>query len=244
MPKEVALRPCPREPKKAAVLAVTKNRRGGTDQEFGYCIAALDCDGPEGPRLVRPVPLDAHFWNEGALPTDIRVPPGSLVTIGYEEGVLPDTTHHPHRGEDVVAHKLECKGPAEDFMALHGALGKLAKDSLKEVWPKKAWATPLSLHAGLEVPSLMVFRGRIDRVIPRDVGSPIVDLRIADQTLQRIPYAAHRMHGDRGVGLLWQKKNLNTCLLLLGLARAHCFSRQADNTQDECRILLLGALPG
>jgi len=196
-------------------------------------------------RLVRPVPSDGTFWLEDTLPVEVREMSGTPKEIGFEAGMLPDSCRHPHRGDDVVAHKLQFIRHAPDANEINGKLAGLARESLYDVWPHSSWATPLSLYADIEVASMACFRGRIDRVIPRDAGSPCCDLAIANTILYRIPYAAHRMHGDRGVGFLFQKKNLNSCILLLGLARPHVFGgHHQGNDVPECAILLLRAFPG
>merc|ERR1712050_170712 len=99
----------------------------------------------------------------------------------------------------------------------------MAFGSLRDAWPDWAWATKRSLHAGSEVASLALFRGQIRKVTPRKgpYGSrcPTVDLVIADERMDGIPYAAHRLHRDRGVAVLQQLQGQGTLHLLLGLSR-------------------------
>jgi len=233
-------------PQFACILAVTKNRRGNAWGANGYCIAALELAKDGASRLVRVVPNVGTFWLEDVLPKEVKKMQrgNSLGTIRYDVGVLPDSVLYPHRADDVVANTLEYAGPVSDDSDLLQRLAELALPSLSAVWPDSAWATPLSLYAGLRVASLALFRGRIDRVIPREQGSPAVDLCISNVVLERIPYAAHRMYADRGVAVLWQKKNLNTCILLLGLARATVFGGLPDGDDvAECAVMLLGAFP-
>merc|ERR1712060_392076 len=116
------------KPRFACILAVTKNRRGNEFGANGYCIAALDIEKDGASRLVRIVPNIGTFWLEDFLPKEVKKMQrgGLLGTIRYEVGVLPDTVAYPHRGEDVVANKLEFSGPVSDDSDLLQRLADLA----------------------------------------------------------------------------------------------------------------------
>jgi len=233
----------------AVVIAVTKNFQGieesqGCSGSAAYCIAAIRRDVDGAPVLVRPVPPPipgfGHFWPEDALPKELQTSSSAPFAIGYEDGSLPDETPHPHRSNDVVAWALEYVGLAPDAADLHWQLEKVAFNTLSEVWPRRCWATSRSLHAGQEVASLAMFRGHVRHVVSRSWGAPTVDLEIADEQLTKIPFAAHRLHADRGLADLQRMRQCGQCLLLLGLSRT--FSKRRSCT-PECPILLLRVFP-
>merc|ERR1719282_791850 len=124
--------------------------------------------------------------------------------------------------------------------SLYEQLGRIACDSLDEIWPEWAWASPKSLIPNSNVPSLAIFHGEIKWVSWRTGASPLVDIVIDGKEVQRVPFAAHRLHDDRGFGMLTWLQEQGACLLLLGLSRT--FLKNAHSA-PQCPILLLRVFP-
>lgn len=237
----------------AALIIVTKNNQG-EDNRAAYCLAALAGNPDGSARLIRLVPDIGHFWSDEALPQELKdihnkpasaLPyepqwPFSPVVVGFEAGTLPDAVTGPHRMDDVVARKLEYVQPVEDLDDLYEQLGRIASDSLVDTWPEWAWATQKSLIPNSEVSSLSIFNGEITWVTWRSNASPLVNIIINGKEVRGVPYAAHRLHEDKGYAMLQWMQDLGSCLLLLGLSRTF---HKAGCSTPQCPILLLRAFP-
>lgn len=237
----------------AALITVTKNNQG-EDRTAAYCLAALAGDANGFARLIRLVPDIGHFWSDESLPQEMRgihdKPSNALaqepqwafapLMVGFEAGTLPDAVTGPHRRDDVVARKLEYVGAIEDLDHLYEQLNRIAWDSLADVWPDWAWCTGKSLIPNSDVPSLAIFHGEITWLRWRDHVSPLVDLSIGGKKLVGLPYAAHRLHEDKGYASLQWLKEQKDCLILLGLSRTF---DKGNGTPPQCPILLLRVFP-
>merc|ERR1712008_428663 len=72
-------------------------------------------------------------------------------------------------------------------------------------------------------------------------ASPIVDIQFRDNVVERLPYAAHRLHGsDRGFKMLEFLRAHRDCVMMLGLSRT--FSKVGGGV-PQCPILLLRVFP-
>jgi len=239
----------------AALITVTKNNQG-EDKGAAYCLAAVAGRHHDGsPRLIRLVPDIGHFWSDDMLPQELRdmhakrstaLPgephwPFSPVVVGFQAGTLPDAVTGPHRRDDIVARKLHYLGPVEDKDLLGEQLSRIAVESLVETWPSGTWATSKALLPDADVPSLAIFAGRVKWVHWRDIGSPQADIIINGKEVQRVPYAAHRLHdlSDKGYAMLSWFQEQPSCLLLLGLSRTFI----KDGFAPQCPILLLRVFP-
>lgn len=254
----VEMHPRPAHQTVATLLTMTKNNQGEGPGGVGFCLAALvGATEEKCGRLIRLVPGIGHFWSEDDLPPhlrDMHAPEAQAATkltwephwqfrpvnVGFEAGTLPDAVTGPHRSDDVVSRNLEHLGPVDDLDDLDDKLVRLACKSLEEAWPKWAWATPRGLKPGAEVASLVLCRGTIKWVTWRPGAAPLVDLQFGEKELQRVPYAAHRLHGDRGYAMLDFLKTHSECLMLLGLSRT--FSKVSGGV-PQCPVLLLRVFP-
>ena len=233
------------------LVAMTKNNQGEGGQP-GYCIAALqDRKGGNPARLLRLVPKDGHFWTNELLPEPLREkslgakgtqspmePPWQFrpAIVGFERGTSSGPMIGPHRNNDVVSQNLVHLGDVENPDDLEDQLVQLSLRELSEQWPDSAWASRLSILPDADVPSFILSKGIVRWITPRDRGRcPTVDVQFEKQTLYGLPYAAHRLHHDRGIAHLFSVRNLPNCLILLGLART--------SRNNECRILLLRIIP-
>lgn len=237
----------------AALVTITKNNQGEDNSE-AYCLAALAANIDGSPRLIRLVPDIGHFWSNESLPQELRdihgKPKTSLpsepqwpfipVVVGFEAGTLPDNVTGPHRMDDVVARKLEYISEVDEPLQLYEQLNRIAFDDLTTVWPIRAWATPKSLIPNFNVPSLAIFNGEITRVEWRPCASPHVDIKVDGREIHRLPYAAHRLHDDKGYDMLQWMREQTSCLILLGLSRTFCNGR---TPMPQCPILLLRIFP-
>mmetsp|Transcript_30805 Transcript_30805/g.85980 ORF Transcript_30805/g.85980 Transcript_30805/m.85980 type:complete len:380 (-) Transcript_30805:102-1241(-) len=238
-----------------ALITATMNNQG-VDKGAAYCLAAVAGRHRDGsPRLIRLVPDIGHFWSDDMLPQELRdmhakrstaLPgephwPFSPVVVGFQAGTLPDAVTGPHRRDDIVARKLHYLGPVEDKDLLGEQLSRIAVESLVETWPSGTWATSKALLPDADVPSLAIFAGRVKWVHWRDIGSPQADIIINGKEVQRVPYAAHRLHdlSDKGYAMLSWFQEQPSCLLLLGLSRTFI----KDGFAPQCPILLLRVFP-
>eukprot|EP00406_Dinophysis_acuminata_P007487 CAMPEP_0179219244 /NCGR_PEP_ID=MMETSP0797-20121207/4927_1 /TAXON_ID=47934 /ORGANISM="Dinophysis acuminata, Strain DAEP01" /LENGTH=236 /DNA_ID=CAMNT_0020925693 /DNA_START=374 /DNA_END=1084 /DNA_ORIENTATION=- len=235
---------------------MTKNNQGEGPGGQAYCLAAVTGGTSESEpvRLIRLVPGIGHFWSEEALPQELKEmhsrPESSLswepqwpfqpVVVGFEPGTLPDAVTGPHRTDDVVSRNLTYVSPTKDIEDLYGQLDNIALKSLDEAWPYQVWATSRTLLADSNVASLALFRGKVNWVIWRQAASPLVDLMVADKEVQRVPYAAHRLHDDRGYAMLEWMMSHGQVLLLLGLSRTF---NKGTGGPPQCPILLLRVFP-
>lgn len=238
----------------AALITVTKNNQGDNHTE-AFCLAALAGNLDGSPRLIRLVPDIGHFWSNESLPSELRdvhdrprtaLPgepqwPFTPVVVGFEAGTLPDAVTGPHRMDDVVARKLEYISEVEEPQHLYDHISRMACDDVNVIWPPRMWASAKSLVPNSDVPSLAIFNGEITDIEWRDAGfSPRVDIRVDTKEIKKLPYAAHRMHGDKGYEMLrWMQAQRN-CLILLGLSRT--FSK-GGSMIPQCPILLLRVFP-
>jgi len=237
----------------AALITVTKNNQG-EDNTAAYCLAALAGNPDGSARLIRLVPDNGHFWSDDSLPQECRdmhlrartaLPgepqwPFQPIVVGFEAGTLPDAVTGPHRMDDVVARKLEYVGEVEEPQRLYEQLNRIACDDILAVWPERAWATPKSLIPNSEVPSLAIFNGEIKWVHWREGAAPHVDIVVDGKPVDRLPYAAHRLHDDRGYAMLQWMQEQRSCVLLLGLSRTFF---KGGNAPPQCPILLLRIFP-
>jgi len=237
------------------LITVTKNFQGAEGQA-AYCLAGMAADLEGNPRLIRFVPDNAHFWSDASLPDDFkemhveRNPQSSEkepswpfvpIVVSFEHGPLPDTITGPHRHDDVTTRNLTFWRDIEDYDELFLQLMRIAHDELAEVWPREHWASKKSLKPDAPVPSLAIFEGLITEVQWRDNKSPAVSFKIGEETVENIPYGAHRIHNDeKGYGMLnWAKDRGEPLLILFGLSREF----KTDHGTSECPILLLRIFP-
>mmetsp|Transcript_7484 Transcript_7484/g.17748 ORF Transcript_7484/g.17748 Transcript_7484/m.17748 type:complete len:316 (-) Transcript_7484:19-966(-) len=256
----VEMHPRPAHQTVATLLTMTKNNQGEGPFNVGFCLAAFVQEGEDSPgRLIRLVPGIGHFWSEDDLPQELQEmhahdlqsatrlswePHWQFrpVEVGFEAGTLPDVVTGPHRTDDVVSRYLEHLGPVEDLDALDDKLARLACKTLEEVWPPSAWATPRSLCPDADVASLVLIRGSITWVLWRPQAAPLVDLTFKEKEVQRVPFAAHRLHADKGYAMLEFFRSHGECLLLLGLSRT--FNKVSGGVGvPQCPILLLRVFP-
>uniref|UniRef100_A0A7S1RHS2 Uncharacterized protein n=1 Tax=Alexandrium catenella TaxID=2925 RepID=A0A7S1RHS2_ALECA len=255
----VEMRPRPAHQSVATLLTMTKNNQG-EGGAAGFCLAAF-VHGTESTagRLIRLVPGIGHFWSEEDLPQELKemlAPEAQAATklqwephwqfrpvnVGFEAGTLPDAVTGPHRSDDVVSRNLLHLGSVECLDELDDKLALLATDRLDEVWPADAWATPRSLVPDANVPSLVLCNGKISWVLWRTQASPLVDLNLNGKEVQRVPYAAHRLHGDKGYAMLEFLRSHPACVVLLGLSRT--FNKVSGGVGvPQCPILLLRVFP-
>lgn len=235
----------------AVLITATRNSQG-EDNKPAYCLAAVAGNRDGCPRLIRLVPDMGHFWTDEMLPRELRdihrhkhalsdEPewPFQPVVVGFEAGTLPDIVTGPHANDDVVARKLEFIGEVEEHHNLHQHLHYLAYDRVEECWPDKVWATHKGLHPEAEVPSLALFCGEIKWVYWRgDMSSPAIDIDIDGKVLKMLPFAAHRLHSDKGYKMLQWMQERKSCLILLGLSRTFVVDGVAS-----CPILVLRVFP-
>jgi len=232
----------------AHLIAVTKNNQG-EDGQAAYCLAAVRLN-PTGPaKLIRLVPGNGHFWNEETLPEELRdihkkcpdahprEPQWQFrpVVVSYEPGTLPDTVTGPHKRDDVVSRNLSFVENLQDNDMLDEQLFRIATDDLWEVWPYHWWQTKKALKPEADVTSLAVFKGRIKNIEWRNGASPRLHLQIGDTTIPEVPYAAHRLQGDKGYDALEWLSEHGDCMFLLGLSRTFNKAGMAP----QCPILLL-----
>mmetsp|Transcript_48077 Transcript_48077/g.126965 ORF Transcript_48077/g.126965 Transcript_48077/m.126965 type:complete len:297 (+) Transcript_48077:3-893(+) len=251
-PKLVSMRPRKAEQTRTMLITVTKNNQG-TGGGSAYCLAGLTDPGEgEEKRLIRVVPGMGHFWSDATLPPQLREMHDATkshlswepqwqfrpVMIGFEAGTLPDSVTGPHKSDDWVARKLRYLGEVEEEQ-LYEELDKIAINKLYDVWPRDRWATTKSLKPEAQVPSLVVIRGHITWTEWRPMKSPLVDIQFGDVLVKRVPYAAHRLHDDRGYKMLEWMKERGKCMMLLGLSREFIMY----NSVPQCPILLLRAFP-
>jgi len=260
----VEMHPRPAHQTRATLLTMKKNNQGEGKSGQGFCLAALlhsgsgSDEGSKSGRLIRLVPGIGHFWAEEDLPPPLRdmhsqeaqactkllwEPHWQFrpVVVGFEAGTLPDAVTGPHRTDDVVSRNLEHLGDVEDLDALDEQLARLACNDLEEAWPSWAWATPRGLRPGADVASLVLCHGSIKWVWWRPQASPLVDIQFRDNVVERLPYAAHRLHGsDRGFKMLEFLRAHRDCVMMLGLSRT--FSKVGGGV-PQCPILLLRVFP-
>mmetsp|Transcript_101314 Transcript_101314/g.326961 ORF Transcript_101314/g.326961 Transcript_101314/m.326961 type:complete len:244 (-) Transcript_101314:38-769(-) len=237
---------------------MTKNNQGEGRCGVGFCLAAFVGGKDSGPgRLIRLVPGIGHFWAEEDLPQrlkDMHAKEAQAATkltwephwqfrpvvVGFEAGTLPDAVTGPHRSDDVVSRNLVDLGPVEDLDDLDDQLSQIACKNLDAAWPSWAWATPRGLDPDADVASLVLCRGTIKWVSWRPQAAPLVDLSCGEKEVLRVPYAAHRLHGDKGYAMLEFLKSNGLCLMLLGLSRT--FNKVSGGV-PQCPILLLRVFP-
>jgi hypothetical protein len=205
-------------------------------------------------KLIRLVPGIGHFWSEETLPEELRdihsKPSDSVpwepqwqfrpVVVSFEKGTLPDAVTGPHRQDDNVCRKLSFIEPLHDNDELYEQLFRISHTDIEDVWPKKYWATKKALEPEAPVTSLAVFRGKITWIEWRDQMSPRLNLRIGALEIPEIPYAAHRLQGDKGYDALEWLRKQGECMFLLGLSRT--FLKSASGI-PQCPILLLRVFP-
>jgi len=258
----VKIKMCPRPAnrsnyRQAHLIAITRNNQG-EDGGAAYCLAAVQLNKGCPAKLIRLVPGTGHFWGEAGaavngLPEEMRhihnKPENGIswepqwqfrpLVVSYEKGSLPDAVTGPHRHDDVVTRNLKYVEPLEDNDELDEQLFRISTDNVEEVWPRSCWVTKKALQPDSEVTSLAVFRGRITWIQWRDGASPRLHLQIGDTLIPEVPYAAHRLQGDKGYDALCWLKDHCECMFLLGLSRT--FAKVGITPQ--CPILLLRVFP-